>query len=300
MIQPFSLRHTDEEDGRAAGTYRSGYTRKVAYLTKPNALSMLGNFKSVKTKRSKTMNSEHTAEHLFKGPIAEEYEILARICPPAAEISRRVGKFVGNWTPPYPEAQLNLLEIGCGTGITTACLLASRKDMLIDSVDNAPAMLSQARNNLAAALATKQLRLFENDALSHLSEVPAASVDIVASAYTLHNFLYGYRRRVLKEVLRILKPGGLFVNGDRYAIDDPAEHLKATQEEVKGYFRVFGEMNRPDLLEQWIVHLFSDESEEHIMRLQPAREIMTEIGFEDITVHFREGVNALVSAIKPA
>jgi len=244
------------------------------------------------------MISEHRAEHLFEGPIAEEYEMLTRICPAAAELSRRVGQCVGDWAPPYPLEQLHLLEIGCGTGITTAGLLASREDALIESVDNAPAMLSQARQNLAAALAAKRLRLIENDALSHLREIPDASVDIVASAYTVHNFLHGYRRRVLEEALRVLKPGGLFVNGDRYAVDDATEHLKNTQEEVKGYFRVFTEINRPDLLEQWIVHLFSDESEEHIMRLRPALDAMTEIGFQNISLHYRDGVNALISATK--
>ena len=58
-------------------------------------------------------------------------------------------------------------------------------------------------------------------------------------------------------------------------------------------------MNRSDLLEQGIVDLFSDESEEHIMRLQSALETMTEIGFNGIRLHFRDGVNALVSAVKP-
>ncbi len=224
--------------------------------------------------------------------------MLVRICPSAAEMSRRVGQFVGDWAPPYPVMQLNLLEIGCGTGVTTACLLAKRKDARIESVDNAPAMLSQARQLLAPALAAQRLRLVENDALSHLQGIPDASVDIVASAYTLHNFLHGYRRRVLEDVLRVLKPGGLFVNGDRYALDDATEHLKNTQEEVKGYFRVFAELQRPDLLEQWIVHLFSDESAEHIMRLQPALDAMAEIGFQNIGLHFRDGVNALISAAK--
>ena len=245
------------------------------------------------------MISEQTAEHLFKGPIAEEYGMLKLICPAAAAMSLRVAEFAGSWVPPYPEARLNLLEIGCGTGVTTSCLLDSRGDVQIESVDNAPAMLSQARQNLAPALAAGHLRLVENDALSHLNSIQDASVDIVASAYTLHNFLHGYRRRVLEEVWRVLKPGGLFVNGDRYAVDDAAEHLKNTQEEVRGYFRVFNEMKRQDLLEQWIVHLFSDESEEHIMRLRPALDAMAEIGFQNIEQHFREGVNALISASKP-
>lgn len=245
------------------------------------------------------MIQEYTAEHLFRGPIADEYDMLKQICPSAAEMSRRVGEFIGNWIPAYPHAHLNLLEIGCGTGITTAHLLAYRDRIEIVSIDNAPAMLTQARQNLAEALEKGQLRLIENDALSYLQGIPSGSVDIVASAYALHNFQNGYRWRVFEEILRVLKPGGLFINGDRYAVDDASEHLRNTQEEVKGYFRVFLEMNRPDLLEQWIVHLFSDESEDHIMRLQLALDAMGEIGFLDITTHFRDGVNALVSAIKP-
>jgi ubiquinone/menaquinone biosynthesis C-methylase UbiE len=245
------------------------------------------------------MKQEHNSELLFQGPIADEYDMLKLICPSAAEMSQRVGEFIGDWTPLYPYTHLNLLEIGCGTGITTAHLLACRDHIEIVSVDNAPAMLSQARQNLAQVLDEGHLHLIENDALSHLEGISAGSVDIIASAYALHNFLNGYRRRVLEEIFRTLKPGGLFINGDRYAVDDAAEHLRNTQEEVKGYFRVFLEMNRSDLLEQWIVHLFSDESEEHIMRLQPALETMTEIGFTDIGLHFRDGVNALVSAVKP-
>ena len=244
------------------------------------------------------MIEKNTAEHLFHGPIADEYDMLKQICPSAAEMSRRVGEFIGSWMPAYPYTQLNLLEIGCGTGITTAHLLAYRDHIKITGIDNAPAMLSQARQNLSEALEKGQLHLFEIDALSHLQGIPADSVDIVASAYALHNFLNGYRWQVLAEILRVLKPGGLFINGDRYAVDDTSEHLRNTQEEVKGYFRVFLEMNRPDLLEQWIVHLFSDESEDHIMRLQHAMDAMAGIGFRNTAVHFREGVNALVSAVK--
>ncbi|MDD5463313.1 MAG: class I SAM-dependent methyltransferase [Methylococcales bacterium] len=245
------------------------------------------------------MIQEYTAEHLFQGPIADEYDMLRQICPAAAEMSHRVGEFIGGWMRTYPYTHLNLLEIGCGTGITTAHLLAYRDRIEIVSVDNAPAMLAQARQNLAEALNSGHLHLIENDALSYLQSIPDSSFDIVASAYALHNFLDGYRSRVLEEVLRVLKPGGLFINGDRYAVDDAREHLKNTQEEVKGYFQVFLKMNRPDLLEQWIVHLFSDESEDHIMRLQLALDIMAKIGFRDIDLNFREGTNALVSAVKP-
>jgi tRNA (cmo5U34)-methyltransferase len=243
--------------------------------------------------------STHQAEHLFHGPIAEEYHFLQRICPSAADMSRRVGAFMADWTPRESPPPVQLVELGCGTGITTQCLLASRADLQILAIDNSPTMLNQAREHLAVPLAEGRLELRENEALAALQELVDDSLDGVASAYTLHNFLSGYRSRVLAEIWRVLKPGGVFVNGDRYAIDDPAEHLRQTQEEVRGYFRVFLEMNRPDLLEQWIVHLFSDESPEHLQRLQPALDEMAGLGFDELRVHFRNGVNALVSGVKP-
>ncbi|MBM4202140.1 MAG: class I SAM-dependent methyltransferase [Gammaproteobacteria bacterium] len=246
------------------------------------------------------MNQQHQAEHLFKGAFAEEYNFLSRICPAAPQMSERVAQFVARWRTPVPQASLKLLELGCGTGITTNFLAGSRTDLHILAVDNAPAMLSQAREFMAAQVAEGRLDIREIDALGALGELPDGSIDIVASAYTLHNFLHGYRRRVLAEIFRVLRPGGVFVNGDRYAMDDPAEHLENTQNELRGYFRVFlDELNRPDLLEQWVIHHFSDESEEHLMRLRPSLEEMAALGFTDTHVHFRDKVNTLVSGVKP-
>lgn len=242
--------------------------------------------------------SSHTAEHLFYGPFAEEYHFLKRICPPAVEMSRRVGEFVAAWRPAGSTPLRQMLELGCGTGFTTQHLLDSREDVRILAVDNAPAMLAQAREHLAAPIAAGRQDIREQDALAALHSLPDHSVSIVASAYALHNFLSGYRSRVLAEIWRVLEPGGVFVNGDRYAIDDPAEHLRQVQAEIRGYFRVFLEIDRPDLLEQWVVHVFSDESEEHLMRLQPALNEMKAMGYAGVELHYRDGFNALVSGVK--
>ena len=246
------------------------------------------------------MKTHHQAEHLFKGAFAEEYQFLNRICPLAAVMSQRVGDVVGHWPARSDGQPLSVLELGCGTGITTHCLLQSRPDIQVHAIDNAPAMLNQARAALAEAVRGGRLRIEENDALNALRSLPDASIDLVVSAYTLHNLLYGYRHQVLAEVFRVLKPGGAFVNGDRYALDDPAAHLAITQGELSGYFRILLEdMQRPDLLEQWVLHHFSDESEEHIMRLGKALDEMAAIGFQDVRFNHREGVNALVTGVKP-
>jgi len=241
----------------------------------------------------------HDAEHLFHGGIADEYHLLKKICPPATEISRRVGDTLKRWNGPKATQALKVIEIGPGTGITTTFLLASREDILITGIDNAPAMLKQAKATLSEEIATGRVTFEETDALSYLKACPASSIDVVASAYAIHNFLDGYRDRVLEEIYRVLIPGGLFVNGDRYTIDNPSEQLLSTQQEVRHWFTVFREINRPDLLEDWLIHLLSDESIEHIMPLEKALSKINVIGFQQIEVPFREGVNALVMGVKP-
>ena len=239
------------------------------------------------------------AERLFSGPISVEYNMLELICPAAAAMSRRVGDFVSR-LPAKPQRTLSIVEIGCGTGVTTLALLNGREDISITALDNEPAMLSQARGNLSAFIDQGRVRLVEADALAGLREIPAESVDVVASAYAVHNFLETYRIRVLAEICRVLRPGGVFVNGDRYGLDDDAEHTRLTQDEVRHYFKTFSALNRHDLLEQWIVHLFSDKSADHIMRLSSSLAAMRGVGFDPVNVHFRDGVNTLVTAVKPA
>jgi tRNA (cmo5U34)-methyltransferase len=109
-----------------------------------------------------------------------------------------------------------------------------------------------------------------------------------------------YRDQVLSEIFRVLRPGGIFVNGDRYALDDTALHTRHTQEDARGYFKAFSAIGRFDLLEQWVLHLFGDDSADHIMRLSPSVAKMRGIGFDPVEVHFRDGVNTLLAAVKPA
>ncbi|MDD5268074.1 MAG: hypothetical protein PHO08_13260 [Methylococcales bacterium] len=64
-------------------------------------------------------------------------------------------------------------------------------------------------------------------------------------------------------------------------------------------FKVLAPIKRIDLLEQWIIHLFNDESENHVMREKVAVQQLQNTGFATITVSHRQAVNALVTAIKP-
>lgn len=246
-----------------------------------------------------TRSSPDGAERLFAGQIGAEYNMLDVICPAAAQMSRRVGAFVAS-LPAAADRPLRVFEIGCGAGATTLAMLRERPDLAITAIDNEPAMLRQAAVALSTQIKSGQVRLVETDALAGLEALSPGQADVVASAYAMHNFLDPYRRKVLDAAYRALRPGGAFVNGDRYGLDDAGEHTRLTQEEVRSYFKAFGAINRYDLLEEWVVHLFSDESPEHIMRLAPALKMMKEVGFESVEAPFREGVNTLLTAAKPS
>jgi len=243
-------------------------------------------------------NSQPNYEAMFSGVIGKDYDLLKLICPASIEMSRRVGETVATY-PPAQNSPLKVVELGGGTGITTLAILSAAGNIELLSIDNEPTMQDQAKHNLKPWVDEGKLSFSGRDALSALQQLPAASVHVVASAYTLHNFPGDYRVRVVEEIFRVLVPGGWLVNGDRYALDDITEHTRSIQKEVGGYFKVLTELNRIDLLEHWIAHLFNDESENHVMRETPALSGLEKAGFTSIKLSNRQEVNALVTAVKP-
>ena len=235
-------------------------------------------------------------ENLFTGPIGREYEMLRLICPNAAPLA---GKLGGHLATVRPDASLRGFEIGCGTGVSTLALLAKNGGLHLFAIDSSAKMLAQARESLKDWTDAGRVEFVEADALEALRAQGDASFDVVASNYATHNFRDDYRRSVIAETYRVLKPGGLFLNGDRFALDDRAAHLALTQSMLRHWFKTFAALNRYDLLEDWVVHLCSDESPEHVMYFSPALTLLREVGFAP-EVLYREGVDTLVAATKPA
>lgn len=239
----------------------------------------------------------HLTVNNFEGPIASSYELINLISPNTIPIAIRIGEIVSSL---LPHEAVTGFEIGCGTGICTVQLLNKLDEIKIIAIDNSLDMLEVARKKLANEIKKGRLTIEETDALDALKKTPSESMDFIASNFTIHNFDKNYRIEILVEIFRVLKSGGIFINGDRYAISDPGEHLKETQKTVRKLFQIFQEINRLDLLEEWIVHLFSDESPGKILYLEAALNEYKNLGFADIIVDFRDGVDTLLYAYKPA
>ena len=232
----------------------------------------------------------------FTGALGEEYETLRLICPNHPLLAQKLGHYVGRWSQ---GAGVSGFEIGCGTGISTYSLLSAAPGLSLAAVDASAKMLEQAQASLSSEVAAGRLRFVEADALEALRALPDQSLDLVASNYATHNFRADYRRSALAEVFRALKPGGLFINGDRFALDDREAHMALTQATLRHWFATFAKLGRPDVLEEWVIHFFSDESPDRIMVFTPALEELRGLGFDPVEVEFREGVDTLVAAFKP-
>jgi len=238
------------------------------------------------------------AENPFRGLLAEEYDLLRLMCPNSIKLAAMIGHKISHIDS--RQKTLSGFEIGCGTGICTNYILKSNQNINLIAVDNSAQMLLQAKKILEQEVAHGQLKLIENDALAQIKITPSQSVDFVASNYAIHNFYISYRHEVLREILRILKPGGIFINGDRFAFDDSVHHLEGTQSLIRDWFRLFKKIDRIDLLEDWITHLMSDESSHILMQFNHSINELKDLGFTEINVDFRDGVDTLICAYKPS
>ena len=97
-----------------------------------------------------------------------------------------------------------VLEIGCGTGNLT--LLAKRLNPLTEvlGIDPDPKALSRAQKKAQRAGLLIEFR----QAFSEQLPFPDASFDRVLSAFMLHHIQPDLKSPALREVYRVLKPGG--------------------------------------------------------------------------------------------
>lgn len=135
---------------------------------------------------------------------------------------------------------LRVVDVGTGTGFVAAGL-ASQVERVI-GVDNSPAMLGTARENLDA-LGVENVELLEGD----LSELPLAdgSVDAAFANMVLHHA--EEPATMLAEMTRTVNPGGYVVIADE--VEHPYEWMRHehadvwlgfTQGQIERYFEEAG------------------------------------------------------------
>ncbi len=112
-----------------------------------------------------------------------------------------------------PDAPLRALDLGAGTGYFTQRFLTRFPHSRVIAVDGAAAMVD---------LATARLRELADRVQFHTAdfrEIDAlgladASLDVAFSSYALHHLTRADKETVVRSVVRLLRPGGWFLNAD--------------------------------------------------------------------------------------
>ena len=111
-----------------------------------------------------------------------------------------------------PADAADVLDIGSGTGRLTALCRAALPDANIVGVDPAPTMVDEARIKFAH----DKRASFQHGVVEDLSAFPDASFDVAISSFALHHLELDTYPVAAREVLRVLRPGGVFVNADQF------------------------------------------------------------------------------------
>jgi ubiquinone/menaquinone biosynthesis C-methylase UbiE len=103
-----------------------------------------------------------------------------------------------------PQPGHRVLEIGCGTGTLLTALVRGRPAVEAIGIDPDAGSLRRARRKATRG----GLKINYQRAYAGALPLPDASVDRVLSSLMLHHLGPGERDRALREVRRVLRPGG--------------------------------------------------------------------------------------------
>jgi ubiquinone/menaquinone biosynthesis C-methylase UbiE len=100
-----------------------------------------------------------------------------------------------------------VLDVGCGTGTLVVMLKTRHPDVDVVGLDPDPKALFRARRKAYGAKIGLQLDRGFSDELPY----PDGSFDRVFSSFMLHHLEPEEKEKTVREVRRVLKPGGLFL-----------------------------------------------------------------------------------------
>ena len=240
--------------------------------------------------------ADSLGERRFAGKLSDDYPLWRLARPFLDEVHAAIAQELRQFARDK-DRPLRAVDVGMGDGAITRLLLQDQK-LDVVGIDNEPKMLEQARQGLAASLASGRLTIALADALHFLADQPPHSLDIVASGYVLHNLTADYRDRLYGEIWRVLAPAGILINADKYAQGGEA-HRQALRWQLGLFFDVLGSHERYDLLREWVLHYAEDEAADRVMPEADAMARLERLGFASVAIVYRQYMDAVLVARKP-
>lgn len=133
-------------------------------------------------------------------------EMVSHTLPGYAELQERLAAATGT-------GARRILDLGIGTGETSARVLDHHPDAELTGVDESPTMLDAAAARIGPRLVNAHVGLLQD-------ELPAGDFDLVVSALAIHHLEGPEKAELFRRLRVVVAPGGRFVLGDVVVPED--------------------------------------------------------------------------------
>jgi ubiquinone/menaquinone biosynthesis C-methylase UbiE len=135
-----------------------------------------------------------------------------------------------------------VLEVGCGNGVQALYIYNTYEPSGITGIDLSTANI-QIANNERETAQTEKVKFLVDDA-QNLSQIPSDSIDVLLNIESA--FHYPDKPAFLKEVHRVLKPGGQYLIAD----------ILSTRRKREGFMKIWG---KPMVHHFWNLYRYDEE-----------------------------------------
>jgi ubiquinone/menaquinone biosynthesis C-methylase UbiE len=194
-------------------------------------------------------------EKRFNNELGRNYDIAIQGIPHYWECLNEVFKEIEKELQSNDDI-LYVLDLGSGSGNLVSLLGENLMRMFYTAVDHDPQMIERFRSKFL----NSGVHLANADILEFLVSLPSHSVDLIVNTWTFHNWQIGYRKKVFKEVYRVLKNGGKLIMVDKITSQDEIQH----QSSLYWQLNFINEIFRGDLklMNAYIEHYLVDDTHE--------------------------------------
>lgn len=159
-----------------------------------------------------------TRDFTFDTKVAQVFDdMVSRSVPFYTELQRMLSDLTLQFTPSHDGA---ICDLGCSTGTTIDLILSNPScppSTHAYGVDNAPAMIEQAREKLARHVSAERVTLITADLDS---ELKLPSVNVVLMNWTLQFVRPIHREGLLRRIHASLRPGGALLLAEKVLVED--------------------------------------------------------------------------------
>jgi tRNA (cmo5U34)-methyltransferase len=165
------------------------------------------------------------------------------------------------------DKELNILDLGCGTGHGMELIADLFPNAKITGIDFSPRMIERAKKKLSSF--SDRIKLIETDFNDYRFD---QKFDVIVSAIAIHNSTHDQKKALFRKIFDSLNKGGQFINADFYEHDSIEFN-----NEIRNMYRDFLRQNLVgNELDVWLRHAFEEDMP---MSLTLQSSILKEIGF---------------------